>query len=325
MDEQYPVEASNTRTRPGGYTTFASRASQANGAGRTKRLRIFKAKRIWKAIESAYPQDHRARKNDLCAAIAQTKRSEAPVILEEELRQLQRDRTDNDQLHNTTALIQRTRNLIVQLNQQLGHYANLTRALRNLRGDPNVLREDIAFWIDHEEDVRGRLQTHVDAAVPLLEVFTRRAENTDPDRQGQENRVKGREQWQRNVYDKGAGNSFFSFGGGNSGTALGVWVVSDAFGNITDRAVIKDVHFDPDWNSSILWRNPRDLVNKVPMEVVIMERLNEAERESQTRSPKIVNLRNWAMHVDKLMFRVSSIVPAELKKNKFSFSRLTVR
>lgn len=52
------------------------------------------------------------------------------------------------------------------------------------------------------------------------------------------------------------------------------------------------------WKSEIWWRDPDDYVNKIPKEVAIMLRLNEAGSEN------VVRLRSWRGFWEKLMYRV---------------------
>lgn len=111
-----------------------------------------------------------------------------------------------------------------------------------------------------------------------------------------------RQDFQRERFGRGGGNTFLPFDGGNNETQLGLWVESDANGNIIDRTVIKDVCFEQNkdsWVDPELWRNPLDPLDKMLVEAHVMERLRNAQ------SSTIVQLRTWSLHAARLVFRVS--------------------
>ena len=99
------------------------------------------------------------------------------------------------------------------------------------------------------------------------------------------------------------GSSMFApLGGGNNDTKLGLWIKTDANGNINERTVIKDVCFDHDpaeWDDAIHWQNVHDPLNKVLTEAHIMERLRG------TGSANVVKLIWGKLLAPDLVYRVS--------------------
>jgi hypothetical protein len=95
---------------------------------------------------------------------------------------------------------------------------------------------------------------------------------------------------------------FVPLGGGNNDTKLGLWIKTDANGNINERTVIKDVCFDHDpaeWAEPIHWQNVHDPLNKVLTEAHVMERLRA------TGSANVVRLIWGKLLAPDLVYRVS--------------------
>lgn len=89
-------------------------------------------------------------------------------------------------------------------------------------------------------------------------------------------------------------------------SVVGLWLCGDFHGRITDRVVIKDDWFTsrlPQWTDPAWWYgDANDPLRKTPPEAHIMDRLNG------TGSRNILNMRAWNLALDKLMYRVSSIL-----------------
>lgn len=98
------------------------------------------------------------------------------------------------------------------------------------------------------------------------------------------------------------GSSMFApLGGGNNDTKLGLWIRTDANGNVNERTVVKDVCFDHDpaeWDEDIHWQNVHDPLNKVLTEAHVMERLRE------TNSANVVRLIWGKLLAPDLVFQV---------------------
>jgi hypothetical protein len=254
---------------------------------RTKRT----IKARWNAIARLHPQDHARLKRFLCdvidrASVSERDSNNALAAAQASIGDPQstaRQKTDSYEralrahirfLHDLT--------LLVKTETRIGTPADAVRTFDEARTVGARTQVDSAanrVAYQRREELRP------------LNVFTRR-------------RVLNAHQAvsSRALADQVPRSIFVPIFSGNNDTNLGLWIQSDANGNIIERSVVKDICFDHDpfeWDNGVNWENVGDPLDKVLTEAHIMKRLRDA------RSENVVMLRSCQLRASELIFRVS--------------------
>lgn len=278
------------------WTKHYERSTAIENPNGLHRLRTKQAiRRNWNAIARVHPEDHAQLKRDLCDAI---------------------DRANISEIQSNAALAAAQASLLPNLpstarQRTVAHELALREKIQSLRDLTALvviesrIGAPVAAVRDFDAGDRiDQLRRQVDSAATL--VAQRRLEEFQPLSILQKRRALDahRDVFSRASFHKGPGNTFVALPGGNGDTKLGVWISTDANGDIIDRTVIKDVCFDydpNDWTNPITWQNVRDTLNKVLTEARVMERLRDTED-----SQNVVRLRSRQLHAEELVFRVGS-------------------
>ncbi|KAM0719904.1 hypothetical protein Q7P37_004039 [Cladosporium fusiforme] len=251
-------------------------------------------KRIWTAVVKAYPADHRNRKHDLCEALFQAgEATENASTVNRRLTALIAAGPNGDQPQHFRDIAHQTGRYLDALIARLRAEAPVELAIERIV----TRKEPLADLIDHYDQRAQNLSRSIRRVARQLRTAT--GNITDD----AATRTINRELLQRRLFEAEEGHGFFKLEGGNRTSQLGIWVESDGNGNIVDRTVVKDVYYDnPDYPDGLfdhgLWTDPDDVLDKVPLEVNVMLKLNEVE------SPNIVVLRNFFVYPGKAMFRM---------------------